>query len=230
MWFRSPIRSRQPRRPVSSVPRSPRRHTARLRVETLEDRSLLSGTVTLAPSDDSPLVGERVTWTATAVDVGPTPVYQFSAAPHGGAFPVVRDFSPANTFTWTPMQEGTYDIEVIVKDGYQATETTSVVVADAVASRVSGSQAVITPTLNPLVALYSIPPSSAGTVFVQFSVAGDHPSWRNTDTRTVVPGKSTNVFVAGMLPNTTYQMRHVFSDGTGSAPMLFTTGNIPATL
>src|SRR5262249_61808153 len=33
-----------------------------------------------------------------------------------------------------------------------------------------------------------------------------------------------------MLPNTTYQMRHVFSDGTGSAPLLFTTGAIPSTL
>src|SRR6516225_3112420 len=126
----------------------------RLHLETLEVRSLLSGTVTLAPSDDSPLVGERVTWTATAVDVGATPVYQFSAAPHGGAFHMVRDFSPANSFVWTPMQEGTYDIEVTVKDGYQATETTSAVASDAVASRVTGSQAVVTPTPNPLVALY----------------------------------------------------------------------------
>ena len=133
----------------SSVQRSRRRHTARLRVEALEDRSLLSGIVSLAPSDDSPLVGERVTWTATATDVGATPVYQFSAAPHGGAFHVVRDFSPANTFAWTPMQEGTYDIEVTVKDGYQATETTSAVVADEVASRVTGSQAVVTPTAQP---------------------------------------------------------------------------------
>src|SRR5262249_23638788 len=197
MWSRSPIRSRQPRRPVSSVPQSSRRHTARLRVETLEDRSLLSGTVTLAPSDDSPLVGERVTWTATAVDVGATPVYQFSAAPHGGAFHVVRDFSPANTCTWTPMQEDTYDIEVTVKDGYGATETTSAVVTDDVTSRVTGSEAVVTPTLNPLVALYSVPPSSADTVFVQFAVAGDHPAWRNTDMRPVVPGTSTNFFVAG---------------------------------
>ena len=95
------------------------------------------------------------------------------------------------------MQEGTYDIEVTVKDGYQATETTSAVAADAVASRVTGSQAVVTPTLNPLVALYSVPPSSAATVFVQFAVAGDHPAWRNTDARAVVPGKSTNFFVAG---------------------------------
>jgi arylsulfate sulfotransferase len=188
-------------------------------------------TVSLAPSEAAPqLVGEPVTWTATASDCGATPVYQFSVAPHGGDFRVVRDFSPTNTFAWTPMQEGTYDVKVAVKDGYQAAETHLAVVSDAVASRVAGSQAVVTPTLNPLVALYSVPPSPAATVFVQFAVAGDHPAWRNTDARAVVPGKSTNVFVAGLLPNTTYQMRHVFSDGTGSAPLLFTTGSIPSTL
>jgi hypothetical protein len=201
-----------------------------LRVEALEDRSLLSGSVTLAVNDDSILVGERVTWTATAVDVGVTPVYQFSAAPHGGTFHVLRAFSPTDTFSWTPIQEGTYDIKVTVKDGYQAGEATSAVVADEVGPLVTGSQAVVTSTLNPLVALYSVPPSSAGTVFVQFAVAGDDPAWRNTDVRAVVPGKSTNFFVAGMLPSTTYEMRHVFSDGIGSDPVLFTTGSIPSTL
>jgi hypothetical protein len=187
--------------------------------------------VSLAPSEAAPqLVGERITWTATAAECGAAPVYQFSVAPHDSAFRVVRDFSANNAFTWTPMQEGTYDIEVTVKDGYQATETTSAVAADAVASRVTGSEAVITPTLNPLVALYSAPPTSAQTEFVQFSVAGDTPSWRNTNTLPAVPGKSTNFFVAGMLPNTTYEMRDVRSDGTGSAPLLFTTGSLPASL
>src|SRR6478736_5010800 len=105
-----------------------RRPARRLRLEPLDDRALPSGTVSLAPSVPAPqLVGERVTWTATAEDVGAHPVYQFSAAPHGGTFHVVRDFSPASNFTWTPMQEGNYDIEVIVKAGYQATETTSAV-------------------------------------------------------------------------------------------------------
>ena len=207
-----------------------RRPARRLHLESLDDRALPSGSVSLAASDPDILVGERVTWTATAVDVGATPVYQFSTAPHGGAFHVVRDFSPANAFAWTPMQEGSYDIKVSVKDGYQATETTSAVASDAVDSRVTGSQAVVTPTANPLVTLYSVPPSSAGTVFVQFAVAGDNPSWRNTDTRAVEPGESSNFFVAGMLPNTTYQMRHVLSDGTGSAPLLFTTGALPSTL
>lgn len=213
-------------RPVSPIRSSPRR---RLSVETLEDRSLPSGMVSLAVNDDSILVGERVTWTATASDVGASPVYQFSAAPHGGTFHVLRDYSPVNNFTWTPMREGDYDIEVTVKDGYQGGETTSAVATDDVASRVPGAQAVVTPTANPLVALYSVPPSSAGSVRVQFALAGD-TGWRNTHTRAVVPGTSTNFFIAGMLPNTPYQMRHVFSDGTGSAPVLFTTGALPTTL
>src|SRR5262245_53685799 len=226
MVHRDTARRRGPRRPPGHHPR-----TRRLLLEPLEDRTLPSCTVSLVPDEAAPqLVGERITWTATAADCGTAPVYQFSVAPHGGAFHVVRDFSPTNTFAWTPMQEGSYDIEVLVKDGYQATETCSAVAADAVASRVSGSQAVVTPTLNPLVALYSVPPSSAGTVFVQFSVAGDHPSWRNTNPLPVVPGKSTNLFVAGMLPNTTYEMRDVLSDGTGSAPLFFTTGSLPSTL
>jgi hypothetical protein len=230
MWFRSLLKSLKSRPSVAPVRRSRRPTAPRLWVEALEDRSLPSCTVTLAASDDSPLVGERVTWTATAADCGAVPVYQFSAAPHGGAFHVLRDFSPSNAFAWTPMQEGAYDVEVTVKDGYQAAETTSAVADDEVASRVTGSEAVVTPTDNPLVALYSVPPSSADTVFVQFAPAGDNPSWRNTDTRDVVPGKSTNFFMAGMLPNTTYAMRHVFSDGTGSEPVLFTTGGIPANL
>jgi hypothetical protein len=188
----------------------------------------MAAAATLAPSNDSPLVGDRVTWTATAVEVGANPVYQFSTAPHGGTFHVARDFSPASAFTWTPMQEGTYDVKVIVKEGYGAVSTTSAVAGEVVASRLSGPQAVASATANPLVALYSVPPSSAATAFVQFSLAGDQPSWRNTDARATEPGKSTNFFIAGMLPNTTYQMRHVFSDGTGSAPLLFTTGSIPA--
>src|SRR5215831_2553925 len=94
---------RTPRRRQSGRRRAPRR----LILEQLEDRSLPSCLVALAPNEPAPqLVGERITWTATATECGATPVYQFSAAPHGGAFHVLRDFSPANAFSWTPMQEG----------------------------------------------------------------------------------------------------------------------------
>jgi len=91
VWFRSFLKSPKPRPSAAPV----RRPAPRPQVEALEDRSLLSCTVSLAPGEAAPqLVGERVTWTATAADCGAAPVYQFSVAPPGGAFQVVRDFSP----------------------------------------------------------------------------------------------------------------------------------------
>jgi hypothetical protein len=176
------------------------------------------------------LVGEPITWTATVRDAPPGLVYQFSVkAPHA-AFHVVRDFSPDDHFTWAPMQEGNYRVKVTVKDGFDAERTRSDVVPDKVDSRVTGDKAVISPTSNPLVALYSVPPGPKGTVHVEFAVASDHPSWRSTNELPSVRGKSTNFFVAGLLPNTTYEMRDVFSDGTTSAPSLFTTGSLPSNL
>src|SRR5207248_9346599 len=97
------LRSPKLRRSVGPARQFPGRPTTTsLRFESLEDRSLPSGTVTITASDDSPLGGERVTWTAVAVDGGATSVYQFSAAPHGGAFHVLRVFSRANGLASEP--------------------------------------------------------------------------------------------------------------------------------
>src|SRR6516165_2869915 len=98
----------------------------RLGIEALEVRTTPSCMVSLVPSEEAPqLVGERITWTATAIDCGTAPVYQFSVAPKEGAFHVVRDFSPTNAFAWAPMQEGAYEVRVTAKDGFAAMETTS---------------------------------------------------------------------------------------------------------
>jgi hypothetical protein len=201
------------------------------RIEALEDRYLLSGGISLTPSEPAPqLVGEPITWTTTVPNASPGLVYQFSVGSPGGPFQMVRDFSPDDSFTWAPMQEGTYRIRVTVKDGFAASDTQSATVTDDIDSRVSGDTAVVTPTANPLVALYSVPPGPVGTVHVEFAVAGDNPLWQSTNDLPSLPSRSTNFFVAGMLPSTTYEMRDVFSDGTASAPLLFTTGAIPATV
>ena len=215
-----PIARTRARRARRGAPRK-RAATCKLLLELLENRTVPS-TISLVPSEAAPqLVGERITWTATVTDGPAAPVYQFSDGPALGPLHVVRDFSPNNTFTWAPMQEGNYKIMVTIKDGFAGTNAESADVSDVVNSRVTGTDAVITPTLNPLVALYSVPPTQPGPgphglVHVEFSMAGDQPSWRSTNDLPSMPGKSTNFFVAGMLPNTTYEMRDVFSDGATS--------------
>jgi hypothetical protein len=200
-------------------------------LEALEDRCLLSGGIALTPSEAAPrLAGEPITWSATVPNASPGLVYQFSAGPPGGPFQMVRDFSPDNSFTYAPMREGTYRIRVAVKDGLSASDTQSTVVTDQVNSRVTGDEPVVSPTANPLVALYSVPPGPQGTVHVEFAVASSSPWWQSTNELPSEPGRSTNFFVAGMLPNTTYEMRDVFGDGTTSAPLLFTTGSLPSQL
>ena len=62
---------------------------------------------------------------------------------------------------------------------------------------------------------------------VEFQPQGSDQPWSSTAELPIVPGESTNVFVAGMLPDTTYLMRHVLNDGTTSAPLTFTTGPLP---
>ena len=207
--------------------RRPRRH--RPHCTPLEDRCLLSVSLTdTAPA--VPYVGSPVIWTATSSGLGSKPVYQFSVGPPGGPLQVVRDFSRSNSFTWNPMQQGTYDIQVVVKAGFGARKSESATATYTAQTRVVGDSAVVSPMANPLVALYSAPPSPGTSMYVQFAQQGPTLSWQNTSPLPIVPGESTNFIVAGMLPNTTYLMRDVLDDGTVSAPLAFTTGSLPANL
>ena len=140
----------------------------------------------------------------------------------------MRDFGLSNSFTWNPMQEGTYEIRVDVKSGFSARKSEFASATYTAQTRVVGNSAVVSPMANPLVALYSAPPSPGASMYVQFAKQGPTLSWQNTSPLPIVPGESTNFIVAGMLPNTTYLMRHVLDDGTVSAPVAFTTGSLPA--
>ena len=226
MWrFVTPSRKRAAARrtPV----RRPRRH--RPHCTPLEDRCLLSVSLTeTAPA--VPYVGSPVIWTATSSGHGSKPVYQFSVGLQGGPLQVVRDFSRSDSFTWNPMQQGTYDIQVVVKSGFGARKSESASATYTAQTRVVGDSAVVSPMANPLVALYSAPPSPGASMYVQFAQQGPTLSWQNTSPLPIVPGESTNFIVAGMLPDTTYLMRDVLDDGTVSAPLAFTTGSLPAYL
>ena len=205
--------------------RRPRRHQPHC--TPLEDRCLLSVSLTdTAPTGS--YVGSPVVWTARSRGHGPTPVYRFSVELPDGAFQVVRDFGRGNSFIWNPMQEGTDEIRVDVKSGFSARKSEFATATYTAQTRVVGNSAVVSPMANPLVALYSAPPSRGASMYVQFAEQSPTLSWQNTSSLPIVPGESTNFIVAGMLPNTTYLMRNVLDDGTVSAPVAFTTGSLPA--
>ena len=224
MWrFVTPSFSRAAAR--RALVRSPRRHQPHC--TPLEDRCLLSVSLTdTAPAGHS--VGSPVVWTAKSRGHGSQPLYRFSVELPGGAFQVVRDFSRSNSFIWNPMQEGTDEIRVDVKSGFSARKSEFATATYTAQTRVVGNSAVVSPMANPLVALYSAPPSPGASMYVQFAEQGPTLSWQNTSSLPIVPGESTNFIVAGMLPNTTYLMRDVLDDGTVSAPVAFTTGSLPA--
>jgi arylsulfate sulfotransferase len=224
MWqFMTPSRKRAAAH--RALVRRPLRHQPHC--APLEDRCLLSVTLTdTAPA--VPYVGSPVIWTARSHGFGSKPVYRFSVELPDGALQVVRDFSRNNSFVWNPMQEGTDEIVVEVKPGYSARKHGLASATYTAQTRVVGNTAVVSPMANPLVALYSAPPSPGASMYVQFAAQGPNLSWQNTSPLPIVPGESTNFIVAGMLPNTTYLMRNVLDDGTVSAPVAFTTGSLPA--
>ena len=184
----------------------------------------------LAPSLPSGQpVGTTITWTARSTGMV-NPVYRFSVAAAVGATRVVQDFTPAPSFTWVPLHEGSYVVQVTVKGGFAAATGKSVVTRFAVTSRIRGQSAVVSPTTNPLVALYSAPACAGGTLTVQFRPASGSFAWQSTSAQPCRAGQSVNVLVAGMRPGTRYFLRHVLSGGTASAASTFTTGKIPAGL
>ena len=192
-----------------------------------------SCTISLTPSAPSPqLVGEVVVWTTSATNCGAAPVYQYKVASASPKFRMARDFNLANTLAWGPLQEGSYAVKVTVKSSFAAGDSTSAVVSFSIHSRVTGGQAVVTPTLNPLVALYSAPPCDEESIYVKFRPASDSNDllWKTTNKLTCAHGQSRNFLIAGMLANTPYEMAHVTGDESLSASLFFTTGTPPPSL
>ena len=189
----------------------------------------------LSPSAASPQpLGTIITWQATASGAGLSSLsFRFSVAPLGSPLMIVRDYETFNTFAWTPSQhEGWYEIQATVRNNStQATAQSTAIFR--VTSLVTRSTAVVSPTANPLVALYSAPACPVGS---SIAVKVEQPSYgysQWTSWAPCVSGLSMNFYIAGMRANTTYQLSHSVVTGsqmTQSATLFFTTGSIPISI
>jgi arylsulfate sulfotransferase len=210
-------------------------HKSCLLIGFLSCYPLFGITVTMVPSVASPQpVGTSVVWTPTASDPHPGAIdFRFSVGPGGQAYQLLQDFDVTNTFTWTPyVREGSFNVSVTARNTSTGQTASSVVpfTITALTSAVGGSP-VISATANPLVALYSAPGCPTGSnVRVKF-VKG--ATVQRTTGVPCSPTATSNFYVAGMLPSSTYQMNYeIVKNGVfTSGPVLpFTTGSIPANL
>ncbi len=90
----------------------------------------------------------------------------------------------------------------------------------------SGKTPVVTPSVHPLVAIYSAPPCAIGSrMRIQYSTAGGSPQY--TPFQACHPAASMNFYLAGMYQNTPYTAQQVIDTGDSfvtGAPLAFTTG------
>lgn len=175
--------------------------------------------------------GTTVTWTATPADSAARE-YRFSVAHNGGAPAIVRDFAEGATVTWTPLDEGTYQITVEARArGDSGAPDETVRVAYTVASRIIAGQPVVSATAHPLVALYSIPPCGTGVVRVSFAAGANPAGGQQTPAVACSPVASTNLYLVGLRPSTTYAIQYTVTDGTTTSvgPVArWTSGALPA--
>jgi hypothetical protein len=140
-------------------------------------------------------------------------VFRYSVSVDGGAPHIVRDFSQQRDFLWSPaLYEHEAKVRVTVRNN-ETKETADGDLPFRTEARVKGSQAVVTATANPLIALFSAPPCPAGS---RFRVAFQRPSDKDpehTPFEACRGGKSNNVYVAGMRPASEYRARAEVDNG-----------------
>jgi hypothetical protein len=199
-----------------------------------------SMTVTLQPSTPSPQpLGTSVQWTATANGVSPgTLWYRYRTRYLGiGArgrdvdfgYQTVIDYGPNSVFPWaTIARDGPYEIEVSVRN-LGTGESAATSAAYMLTPLTTGGVAVLTPTTNPLVYIYSAP-ACRGSVRVQLT--SPEGTVANTPFQPCSGRNALNVYVAGMRANTSYTVQHqvVNGESTVTGPALpLTTANLPIT-
>jgi arylsulfate sulfotransferase len=146
--------------------------------------------------------------------------------PLDSTFHVVRDYNASGSLQLAPIEhEGVYQIQVTAWNP-STQDTAQLVISYTLTPIATGNQPIVSPTANPLVALYSAPPCPVGSsMFVQFGLPNS--SWSSTASKPCANGLTMNFYIAGMYANSTYNMQ--YSVVTGSAVQTgpistFTTG------
>jgi arylsulfate sulfotransferase len=133
-------------------------------------------------------------------------MYAFSVGAKGQKLTLVRDFGYRESFVSYPaLQEGSYEVQVTVRNNSTG-NTASVSQSFAATPLATDAQpVVISPTANPLVALFSATPCAAPA---SMQVAFKNAAQSSPQLTPLKPcnGKSMNFYVAGMLPATQYSM------------------------
>jgi arylsulfate sulfotransferase len=188
--------------------------------------------VTLKPSLASPQpVGQSLVLTAEVSNDTATALrYRFMIQRPGAAtFSMVADFGQANALQWSTLQEGSYLIYVQAWDpsiGY----TGATVIGFQFTTRITSGKPVVSPSSHPLVAIYSAPPCSAGSVQVLYRPT-EGSSFSHSNILPCRAGLSTNFYIGGMIADTSYTMWYrVVNNGqqTWGPPLTFQTGSIPS--
>jgi hypothetical protein len=198
----------------------------------------------MTPSVPSPqVIGTLITWTVTATNSNAEVLtFQFNLGPSGQALALVKDFNvgtvsgntyTAQPFAWMPTAEGTYDIQVVVKD-FSSGETASKTLSYVVTPLVTGSSAVAKATANPVVALFSTPACPVGSnMRAAFRPAGATNTGTNTYWAPCNGSSTMTVEIAGMYPSTPYIIQTQIETGgkIGTGPTAkFTTGALPTSI
>lgn len=171
------------------------------------------------------MVGTMITLSPELSGLASTDLwYRFRVREAGGDFRTIRDYGPERNLQWTSLDEGRYEMELSVRERTTGELLTALTTID-LTSRVSGESAVVSPTANPLVYLFSAP-CEPGRARVRFAKEGFAP--RYTTWKECSAAGSVNFYLAGLTAETPYFAALESSADTESPDVMvpFTTGRV----
>ena len=154
-------------------------------------------------------------------------VFRYSVGIGTGPLHIVRDYTQQRDFVWAPpLFEHEAHVRLTVRNN-QTKETAEDEITFRTISRIKDRQPAITPTSNPLIALFSAPPCESGG---QFRVAVRRQGAQQvtyTPLDACHDSRSNNVYVAGIRADSDYHVRAEVVNGDDVKPgswMPFHTG------